>query len=292
MGFLGRLFSRDSGVKSFLGLPPEALTGAPVRLDIVGEAQYQALLLALAGPKTEDSKRVPIVVDLTAEPSNPYDQNAVAARVSGQIVGYLDREQAVGFREMFQHYDVNPSRGAIAGLQGIIVGGWRRSRDDEGSFGVILLVPSNVARWLDGHAPPEVVLPRGLVILDEGAAIGCLQFDVIGEGKHQHTIHHIVSSVTRTPTESVSFWCQASLVADPANNDVHCRIAGVPVGTLPKPVARRLLQASAFEELYVTAQIRGGELRDDGYPNMFGVFLFAPQELAVLMSRPASTNKT
>jgi hypothetical protein len=63
-------------------------------LGVVGEGSYQDNLDRISGGKTEDG---PTTAEHTAimkpEPTNPYDQNAIAVTIDGATVGYLSGNQ-------------------------------------------------------------------------------------------------------------------------------------------------------------------------------------------------------
>lgn len=97
--------------------------------DIVGESNYQAALERIAGAKTPDGHEHYCEATLRPEPSNPYDKNAVVVQIKGHTVGYLARADA----EAYKSQSSKPMR-----ADALIVGGWRYSNGNEGSFGVKL----------------------------------------------------------------------------------------------------------------------------------------------------------
>ncbi|WP_366928655.1 HIRAN domain-containing protein [Paracoccus saliphilus] len=106
--------------------------------DIVGESHYQAELTSLAGPKTEEGVELECDAVLMAEPSNPYDANAVAVLIEDKKVGYLSRADAARWTTQLDRMGWVGERVLVEAL---IVGGWlrkRRVKVDEGSFGVKL----------------------------------------------------------------------------------------------------------------------------------------------------------
>lgn len=95
------LFSRKKDAE-FVPVPGEQL--------FVGEASYQPELLRLLtsrGHSAEACKtrgksfREEFVANLVPEPTNTYDANAVAVKVSGVTVAYLSRANAVNYRKAF-----------------------------------------------------------------------------------------------------------------------------------------------------------------------------------------------
>ena len=68
-------------------------------MDIVEEAHCQKALNSIAGGKTEEGHYIPVTVELRREPNNPYDGNAVQCLIDGQLVGYIDRDDAPGLQK-------------------------------------------------------------------------------------------------------------------------------------------------------------------------------------------------
>jgi HIRAN domain len=119
----------------------------PVRIDIVGEASYQTALARIAGPKTADGMSVWKTAQLTPEPGNAHDKNAVMVTIDGLKVGYLSRRQALAYHRMMA--DAGMQDEALAEVRVHIMGGWRRPNGDEGHYGVALYVPQIVATHLE-----------------------------------------------------------------------------------------------------------------------------------------------
>ena len=94
---------------------------------IVGTARRQRVLSKLVGGKTEDGVEMPVRVCLAFENNNRHDPFAVAAMIDNEHVGYLSADDSELYRDL---YDDNLE------YDGLIIGGWRRGSDDEGSFGV------------------------------------------------------------------------------------------------------------------------------------------------------------
>jgi hypothetical protein len=63
-------------------------------LEVVGELAYQDALWRLSGGTLGDRIRRQIVAVLVPEPTNPYDANAIAVQIDGQVIGYLPRATA------------------------------------------------------------------------------------------------------------------------------------------------------------------------------------------------------
>lgn len=102
-------------------------------LQVVGESHRQEELKRVAGPYTNDGRRVQELAVMMPDESNPHDSNAVMVRIGAVRVGYLDRENARLWRE-----EVFATGVSGAGCQAIITGGWDRGRGDIGMYGVRL----------------------------------------------------------------------------------------------------------------------------------------------------------
>lgn len=111
-----------------------------VPVQVMGEGFYQGQLERIAGPKTEDGYSLKVECALVPEPSNPYDENAVAVEIKGATVGYLARPMAQKYRSL--------RLGPLEHLSAEIRGGWRRRGGDEGHFGVVLFLPRHLASSL------------------------------------------------------------------------------------------------------------------------------------------------
>jgi hypothetical protein len=99
---------------------------------IVGESHYQSELETICGGRSEEGAREKHAALLSPEPTNPYDKNAVCAKIQAVIVGYLSRDVAPEFLSAL----ISSGYGEAA-AEAIIVGGWRTDTD-EGYFGVRL----------------------------------------------------------------------------------------------------------------------------------------------------------
>lgn len=102
-------------------------------LEVVGESHYQAALENICGGHNEDGHALETTASLVLEDDNAYDNKAVAVHIQQRIVGYLARDNARLFRKL-QALDAQLGTGVPA----IIMGGWKRSSRDVGSFGVYL----------------------------------------------------------------------------------------------------------------------------------------------------------
>lgn len=139
MGILSWLFGRTAPAPSTLVADIKNGPGL-FGIDVVGESHYQNNLRTVGGEKGETSKRVSVEATLVLDDDNKFDKNAVAVFIDGLQVGHLDRETAKSFREQLRK--VGPGRRITAArCPAIIVGGWYRGEEDEGSYGVKLDLP-------------------------------------------------------------------------------------------------------------------------------------------------------
>jgi hypothetical protein len=104
-------------------------------VDAVGEANYQAALIELAGGKQRDSQYITTNAELWREPDNAFDGNAVQVRIAGRLVAYLPRQEAARLAPLMDADSL-----AAIPCSAEIRGGWRQGRD-EGHFGVVVWVP-------------------------------------------------------------------------------------------------------------------------------------------------------
>jgi hypothetical protein len=110
-------------------------------LEVVGELAYQDALWRLSGGTAGDRIRRHIVAVLVPEPTHPYDANAIAVQIDGQVVGYLPRTTAQEYLPGLKH--LMSVHGGYVALRGVIVGGGYY-HDGPGRLGV----------WLE-HDPPD-----------------------------------------------------------------------------------------------------------------------------------------
>jgi hypothetical protein len=110
-------------------------------LEVVGELAYQDALWRLSGGTVGDRVRCHIVAVLVPEPTNPYDANAIAVQIEGQVIGYLPRATAQEYLPGLQRL-MSAHNGYVA-LRGVIVGG---GYYDDG--------PGRLGVWLE-HDPAD-----------------------------------------------------------------------------------------------------------------------------------------
>lgn len=100
--------------------------------DIVGEASYQDALEAIAGKKTRDGKELRCVAQVSPEPTNAHDSNAIAVEIDGRKVGYFSKADAKDYAGQLKEIG-----GGTDKIAAMIVGGFK-SKTREGHFGVKL----------------------------------------------------------------------------------------------------------------------------------------------------------
>ena len=138
MGLLKRLRGRRGSSVSARDESPAMsvfLLGGQDDLEVVGELAYQDTLWRLCSGTLGDRVRHDIVAVLVPEPTNPYDANAIAVQINGQVVGYLSRATAQEYLPGLKH--LMSARGGYAALRGVIVGGGYYN-DGPGRLGVWL----------------------------------------------------------------------------------------------------------------------------------------------------------
>jgi hypothetical protein len=144
MGLLNRLRGEVRSQRApHAGLPAvtASVLGGHDDLEVVGELAYQTALWRQSGGTIGDKIRCDIVAVLFPEPANPYDPNAIAVVIDGQVVGYLPRATAQEYRPGLQ--SLMSMHGGYVALRGVIVGGGHYA-DGPGRLGV----------WLD-HDPAD-----------------------------------------------------------------------------------------------------------------------------------------
>lgn len=116
-------------------LPAHAvLLGGQGRVEVKGESHYQDALNRVCGGKCPEGHARKVLAVLEPEPDNPYDANAVAVRVNGELVGYMARQPAADYAPIAK---ILSDKGKIGAARAFIRGGWLRD-DDEGHFGIEL----------------------------------------------------------------------------------------------------------------------------------------------------------
>lgn len=120
-------------------------------IEVVGESFHQPeleqLAVSISGqPRNDRSAHVRVTAELIPNALNPKDRQAVEVWVEGQQIGHLTRERAPRYHAWMtaQGYE----RGALTGIEAEIMGGWKRP-GDEGSYGVLLFLPGDIAEQLE-----------------------------------------------------------------------------------------------------------------------------------------------
>ena len=137
---VGYLLLRGRSGGSSASIAPQGRLPGPgtYEFDIVGESKYQDELESICGGRTEDSAEHYTEALLHLEDSNPHDNLAVRVDIGGRTVGYLSRKDARSYRNQIKHLG---HERIVCKCNAVVVGGWRRSREDQGHFGVKLDLP-------------------------------------------------------------------------------------------------------------------------------------------------------
>lgn len=64
------------------------------RPEVVGESHYQAAISRWVPQGADTREGVSVVLELVPDPKNPYDHDAVAVLIDGELVGHIDRDEA------------------------------------------------------------------------------------------------------------------------------------------------------------------------------------------------------
>jgi hypothetical protein len=148
MGF----FKKKSGAPT-----RTVLLNGGLRVDVVGESNYQDTLSRACGGPCPEGHNLDVTVLLIQEPDNVYDPNAVGVylNIEGDMkrnkVGHLSRDAAIAFKPVAQKLSQD---GYLAAVRATIRGGWskkKRGKGDSGHFGISLDL-----------APPDRCLPEEL----------------------------------------------------------------------------------------------------------------------------------
>jgi hypothetical protein len=129
MGLFQRLFrvksrqqDRASGVNDLPRREEEVMRFGDIRVDVVGESNYQAAIRRACGWEPDTETRFECMAELVPEPTNKYDPNAIMVQIDGACVGYLSRGDAVKFgpaiKAAVQKQGVGCCRAIIAGRAG------------------------------------------------------------------------------------------------------------------------------------------------------------------------------
>lgn len=120
-------------------LPTNAvLLGGQGRVEVKGESHYQDALSRVCGGKSSEGHLRKVLAILEPEFENPYDKNAIAVHVDGELVGYMAKESAADYAPIAK---LLSDKGKIGAARAFIRGGWLRP-NDEGHFGIELELSS------------------------------------------------------------------------------------------------------------------------------------------------------
>ncbi len=117
-------------------LTPFLLEGEEL-VQAVGESFYQSALLRQCRARKGDAVRFPCRAYLVAQPDNPYDRNAVAVHIGGELVGHLSRSEAPRWQPVVQQLATG---GYAASCEAMIAGRGREGETD--NLGVFLHLPT------------------------------------------------------------------------------------------------------------------------------------------------------
>ena len=121
-------------------LPPNAvLLGGQGRVEVKGESHYQDALDRACGGKCSEGHARKVLVVLEPDFDSPYDENAIAVKVNGELVGYMAKEPAAEYAPIAK---LLHEKGKVGAARAFIRGGWLRDGGDEGRFGIELELSS------------------------------------------------------------------------------------------------------------------------------------------------------
>jgi hypothetical protein len=106
-------------------------------VEAVGESFYQPALLTQCGARRGDAVRFPCRASLVAQPDNPYDRNAVAVQISGELVGHLARQEAPHWQTLVRALAYH---GYLATCEAMVAG--RGPEGETDNLGVFLHLPT------------------------------------------------------------------------------------------------------------------------------------------------------
>jgi hypothetical protein len=101
---------------------------------VVGESRYQDALARIVRGHNRDGHAHLCDARLVAEPTNPYDPNAIQVVIEGEPVGYVPKDRTARL------HTAMVGTGELR-CKARIDGGWRTNQHDAGHFGVKLSIP-------------------------------------------------------------------------------------------------------------------------------------------------------
>jgi len=210
MGFLRRLLGGGPRhVELTATLVQPAREDATVQ--VVGESNYQPVLIAASGGRTTEGAVNPAhMAVLYPEPTNRYDPNAVQVRIAEGLVGYLSREDAVAYRPVI---DRLAGAGTHLGALGWITGGWQRGRDI-GTFGFTLHLGTPAETMaeivLDEIPPREDHQWRGSAVAFTGESLCQLE----GVPLDRAAQHYIAQRAGLLPSRTLTKKCAVLVMGE------------------------------------------------------------------------------
>lgn len=227
--------------------------------DIVGESHYSSAIRALL-PRELDDGGVEAITPVTIvhNPTNEHDKNAVEARASSGLLGFLSKEEARDFAPVLAVLQAN---GRVAGTTARLYGylGYQDYESDRTQFiGSVRVDLPEPHVLFPTNLPPE----RPHTILPEGSAI-----QVTGEEQHMAALQPFL-------TPKGECWVYATLhsVAEHSARTskiiAEVRIDGLPVGRLTPKMSRDMLPVVEYlgDRDHVTcvhATVKGNQLKAD-----------------------------
>lgn len=201
------------------------------RIEVVGESHYAKSIRGLFGKSFKAAgTEIVVTAQLTPEPQNKHDRNAVGVWSGGSQVGYLPREEAVRYASVLSALT---AQGWLPQVSARVWGAeWSDYGNGRGSFqGSVRLDLAEPHMLVPANMPP----PGSYRMLPVGGAI-----QVTGEEKHLDTL----ASLLRPEGEC---WAYVSLhevveqLARSSRSIVEVRIDGDCVGQLTPKMSAELL---------------------------------------------------
>lgn len=166
--------------------------GSRGRVNVVGESNYQQALHRICGGQERHGHEGLHEVALVPEPKNRYDGNAVRVDVSSEVVGYLSRDDAVGYqRHLLRLWD----DGAVGVCSGAIIGGGR----DRSNYGVFLrLAPPTEMFAVNSPGSLQIVPAERTVTVTGRAAHTDVLERILGGGRTAFVYAALVPAVVQS----------------------------------------------------------------------------------------------
>lgn len=134
MGIFSFIFGNKRSGNGAAPLPEKLCGNGSFPCEVVGESNYDANIAKALGGKTPDGfNDHEIQAVLVLDDNNPYDANAVAVHINGQMSGHLPRKAAQGLRSA-----VSGTGSKAFTCAASVRGGWDRGNGDVGNFGIWL----------------------------------------------------------------------------------------------------------------------------------------------------------